>query len=108
MSDVIHVDGSASTCRVHDVIIVGEISSSTSSNTSRPATTDQIAAIAKQTAAVTGVSQFEVASAILKPPAAAHTKKLQPTLDGVVTCTTHVFLQDKSHSAVIPLGLKPK
>jgi hypothetical protein len=107
MSDVIHVDGSASTpCRVHDVIIVGESSSSTSSNTSRPATTDQIAAIAKQAAAVAGVSQFEVASAILKPPAAAHTKNLQPTLDGVVTCTTHAFLQDKSHSAVTKAGQK--
>jgi hypothetical protein len=44
--------------------------SSTSSNTSRPATTDQIAAIAKQAATVAGVSQFEVASAIFKPPAA--------------------------------------
>jgi hypothetical protein len=107
MSDVIHVDGSASTpCRVHDVIIVEESSSSTSSNTSRPATTDQIAAIAKQAAAVAGVSQFEVASAILKPPAAAHSKKLQPTLDGVVTCTTHAFLQDKSHSAVTKAGQK--
>jgi len=77
MTDGTDVHGSASTpCRVHDVIIVGESSSSTSSNTSRPATTDQIAAIAKQAAALAGVSQFEVASAILKPPAAAHTKKL--------------------------------
>ena len=86
MSDVIHVDGSVSTpSRMEDVIIVGESSSSTSSNTSRPTTTDEIATIAKQAAAVAGVSQFEVASAILKSPAAAHTKKLQPTLDGVVT-----------------------
>ena len=32
--------------------------------------------------------------------------KLQPTLDGVVTCTTHAFLQDKSHSAVTKAGQK--
>ncbi len=91
---------------MEDVIIVGESSSSTSSHTNRPATTDAIAAIAKQAAAVAGVSQVEVAAAILKPPAAAHTKKLQPTLDGVVTRTTHAFLHDKSHSAVIQAGQK--
>jgi hypothetical protein len=97
MSDVIHVDGSASTpCRVHDVIIVGESSSSTSSNTSRPATTDQIAAIAKQAAAVAGVSQFEVASAILKPPAAAHTLAALVELLSALVEGTSVRLQSRT------------
>ena len=56
MSDVIHVDGSASTpCRVHDVIIVEESSSSTSSNTRRPVTTVEIVEIVKHVVVTVGV-----------------------------------------------------
>jgi hypothetical protein len=91
---------------MEDVIIVGESSSSTSSNTSRPATTAEIVAIAKQAAAAAGVSQFEVASAILQSPAPVRTKNLQPTLDGHVISTTNAFLQDKTHSAVTQAGQK--
>jgi len=91
---------------MEDVIIVGENSSSTSSNTSRPATTPEIVAIVKQADTAAGVSQFEVASTILQSPFPVRTKNLQPKLDGHVISTTNTLLQDKSHCAVTQAGQK--
>jgi hypothetical protein len=74
---------------MEDVIVVGS-SSSAPSTTSRPTAAAEIVAIAKQ-AAVAGASLFEVASGILKSPAAPSWWDPQQTLDGKIITTTKAF-----------------
>jgi hypothetical protein len=102
MLDVLPVRSSVSTASsMEDVVIVGQSSGTTSSNTITPATACGLL----EDVVIVGESSSSTSSNTRRS-GPVRTKNVQPTLDGHVISTTNAFLLDKSHSAVIQAGQK--